>query len=339
MNVLGDKSLDLFDINEHDLEYEGEHQTTQENFDESFSLDLQNHTANIFGYQHHQEPQFRSNPFADPFHIFDSNNGNNHVLSSIAESVEHHFHTLQHPANLRYSPASNFFPPGEALFHQTAPPVFPEPTYAPIPQTLMPVPVHAPLMGGIPRPSFNPVYTPVPVVHHESLAPPKVELTEPPTDCSVCLASYPPSLAVLQPCRHPLCSGCLTSALNIVGEKDMECAVCKTAVADFKLVTIKKPAGKASSAGVGSEKHNAPTPLQDSPMIGVESKELEGAFEFGFDDFASGIRASTPKMEQQAQGGRNALEVSTSSSRSNKSTGKVILRIDNVPWVCRLFLV
>jgi hypothetical protein len=56
------------------------------------------------------------------------------------------------------------------------------------------------------------------------------------SDCSVCLCQNASSLAILKPCGHPLCSACLTSALNIVGEKDMECAVCKQDVQDFKLV-------------------------------------------------------------------------------------------------------
>ena len=60
--------------------------------------------------------------------------------------------------------------------------------------------------------------------------PPKIDISS----CSVCGRSSG-ALAILEPCMHPLCSACLTSALNIVGEKDMECTVCKVAVADFPL--------------------------------------------------------------------------------------------------------
>ncbi|KAG2003629.1 hypothetical protein CC2G_004218 [Coprinopsis cinerea AmutBmut pab1-1] len=352
MNInLGNKSLELFDINEHDLEYETELQATEEPYDESFSLDLQNHTANIFGYSgnpQQQEAAFRSspNPFADPFH-FDSNSaGSTNVLSSIAESVEHHFHTLQHPPNLRYSPP-NYFTSGEPLYAQRAPPAFPKPTYAPLPQTMMPMPVPvqpafvgAPPLGGT-IPGFPAISN---VIHNEGLAPPKVELAEPPTDCSVCLVSHPSSLAILQPCGHPLCSGCLTSALNIVGEKDMECAVCKTAVADFKLVTVKNPgnAKPGAKSKLNTDKSTgdhffAPPKLDlGASLINAEHKELDSAFDFGF-DFAEGIRASTPKLEQQMNlGGAGGMELSlsTSSQRSvgAPGKGKVVLRIDNVPW-------
>jgi hypothetical protein len=47
----------------------------------------------------------------------------------------------------------------------------------------------------------------------------------PHTVCSVCGCAGD-RMAVLVPCKHLLCSACMTSALNIVGEKDIHCAVC-----------------------------------------------------------------------------------------------------------------
>ncbi|KAF9486157.1 hypothetical protein BDN70DRAFT_988169 [Pholiota conissans] len=173
-----------------------------------------------------------------------------------------------------------------------------------------------------------------------------------PTDCSVCLASDPYSLAILQPCLHPLCSTCLTSALNIVGEKDMECAVCKQSVADFKLVrrsakdtkanaAVAVPALSNSTSANGSEKGGAGDMLDKSffghsfPSSGSSNafdhdadsestRDLESAFEFGL-DFGE-LRASTPNLEPQHSSGEH------SSLRDLPKEDNVVLRIDNVPW-------
>ncbi len=125
--------------------------------------------------------------------------------------------------------------------------------------------------------------------------------------CSVC-GNLGPSLAELEPCTHLLCSACLTSALNIVGEKDMECAVCKTGVANFHL---------RNTASKGSSVPSAGTP-RGGPMPGafdVSNKEnLVNDFHF-FDLQGS----STPnRSERHLPLGEGELPV---------------LRIDNVPWV------
>ena len=52
------------------------------------------------------------------------------------------------------------------------------------------------------------------------------------------LLRWQSSLAISQRHKQPLCSACLTSASNVVGEKDMQCAVCKQSVANFKLVFL-----------------------------------------------------------------------------------------------------
>ncbi|EPQ53578.1 hypothetical protein GLOTRDRAFT_139764 [Gloeophyllum trabeum ATCC 11539] len=119
------------------------------------------------------------------------------------------------------------------------------------------------------------------------------------TSCSVC-GREASSLAILDPCGHPLCSGCLTSALNIVGEKDMQCAVCKTSVDDFHLKNV-------PVTGSGSAPTSRPSPkvMDDSPLNGFDDAEL-------FFDRLQG--ASTP-IEDVPRAGDYP-----------------VLRIDNVPW-------
>jgi hypothetical protein len=122
--------------------------------------------------------------------------------------------------------------------------------------------------------------------------------------CSVCGTSNPFPKAILIPCSHPLCSACLTSALNIVGEKDMECFVCKGGVKDFKLV-----GGGAGGDGKDEQKR------EEGQKDGGEGKE--GLFEF-FEDVRA--RSSPPPVKPNVSGG-------------TKLTENVVLRIDNVPWV------
>ncbi|GJE86652.1 RING-finger domain-containing protein [Phanerochaete sordida] len=133
-----------------------------------------------------------------------------------------------------------------------------------------------------------------------------------PPSCSVCGACKG-SLAVLEPCAHPLCSGCLTSALNIVGEKDMECAVCKSKVLDFKLKKVED----LSSPNVG------PIPLVDNDAIGYNHGFMlpnDGAAS-DFFDRAQG--ASTPVAHSRP---------SRETAKAGKLDDSVVLRIDNVPW-------
>ena len=135
------------------------------------------------------------------------------------------------------------------------------------------------------------------------------------SSCSVCGARKG-SLAVLDPCSHPLCSGCLTSALNIVGEKDMECAVCKSKVLDFKLTKVESMSG-------------SPTPVAPVHMDDSDSDPYGQAFALpsdgGIQDFfdrAQGV--STPVARSRPL---------PATAKANKSDEMVVLRIDNVPWV------
>lgn len=160
-------------------------------------------------------------------------------------------------------------------------------------------------------------------------APASPEPESPPVACSVCSRQNPPRLAILVPCKHPLCSACLTSALNIVGEKDMECAVCRQSVEDFKLVSGSPPKAKksASSRSVLDDGRTAKgksflDPLFSSP--GSTGGGLESAFEFerGESIFShSEVRASTPPPRSHRRINGRAPQENT------------VLRIDNVPWV------
>ncbi|KAF8156892.1 hypothetical protein B0H34DRAFT_477464 [Crassisporium funariophilum] len=367
-----DTSLDLFDIDENDFEYE--HDFQDSHIEDSFSRSLHARTGNNFGYPNFNQPQqqaqrqvYPNENFADPFQPVGAVNGlsNGHVLSSIAESVEHHFHASrqQQPQAQYYEdhqqPARGFYAPSARLrpqYNQGMPQAYPAPTYVPVPQ-----------------PSVMPFHTPP--MHHKAVAErsysssidnhtaPCLLDSAPSTDCSVCLASHPDTLAILLPCSHPLCSACLTSALNIVGEKDMQCAVCKQGVADFKLVigSSKASSGSKPPATKGErEKAGAPvardqsdtvgrsfmdpmfsgSPVSSDPFeqeIGNDSAEgLESAFEFGL-DFGE-LRASTPKLERQMQDtsteGASRTSVSMNSAKREVKRGEenVVLRIDNVPW-------
>ena len=146
--------------------------------------------------------------------------------------------------------------------------------------------------------------------------PPQVASKSVPQDtpaCSVC-GSSSGSIAVLEPCAHPLCSGCLTSALNIVGEKDMECAVCKAKVDDFKLQKLSLPSELSA---------RAPQPPRNSVF-------LHEPLESGFQDFIDRAQgSSTPVTESKA---------TRQQGSSNKVNERPVLRIDNVPWVCGCLL-
>jgi hypothetical protein len=130
--------------------------------------------------------------------------------------------------------------------------------------------------------------------------------------CSVC-GNPGPSLAELEPCAHLLCSACLTSALNIVGEKDMECAVCKTGVANFHL--------RNSASSMGSSVQTAGVPrgcLTSGALDSFNKENLVNEFHF-FDLQGS----STPNRSERHHFLRE---------------GELpVLRIDNVPWVCIWF--
>lgn len=390
-----DSSLDLFNINEHDHEYDhNDLQRSEDLYDESFSLDLQSHTANIFGYtsSHSNNDARLSSNNSDPF--FDNASsgygGQNQVLNTISEGAEHQFHAnqgLARPMNLMnsypayYSSSSadsgvfghyqpiqkpNFVPQlphqhqGHVPQHVVPPTSLNGRSLNTFGQTMQPYQQH-PFVA----PCLAPVTPPPPGVailaaagahlstiqHHAPPPHPFSSVTDSttiadgsgagPTDCSVCMASYPLSLAILRPCGHPLCSGCLTSALNIVGEKDMRCAVCAKGVEDFRLISIKKPSPAGIGGQMGMDVANNRGKGTSVGVIGSGSAafggdltrgtsarremELDGeSMDFGFN--VDDLRASTPKIELQQRTG-------SASAKTGDSSQNVVLRIDNVPWV------
>jgi hypothetical protein len=143
-----------------------------------------------------------------------------------------------------------------------------------------------------------------------------------PKACSVC-DNATNRLAVLKPCNHPLCSACLTSALNIVGEKDMRCSVCNNAVDDFKLQTF------AGGIGGGSPPAQAAAPTTSTPPSNRRSSLLPSAFDQSLDDSLGGVSPFPLFGEVQA---------ASSPFGSRRVSGvipgeNIVLRIDNVPWV------
>lgn len=128
--------------------------------------------------------------------------------------------------------------------------------------------------------------------------------------CSVC-GQTSSSLAVLDPCSHVLCSACLTSALNIVGEKDMECAVCKIGVAAFHLRSSGAKGASPPNTAHGASQHgNFGTNDADGPFGHFNFFNVpETTSSHGF----GGVR-HTPARPGELP----------------------VLRIDNVPWVSRL---
>jgi hypothetical protein len=115
-----------------------------------------------------------------------------------------------------------------------------------------------------------------------------------PNDCPVC-GNAADKFVALSPCTHVLCSGCFTSSLNIVGEKTMECAVCREAVESFDMRATSLPS----------------TPSTNSAGSGVSNERL-------FDSI---------------YGRRQARSSSSSSLSGMPAVSSTVLRIDNVPWV------
>ncbi|KAF9003258.1 hypothetical protein BDQ17DRAFT_1355829 [Cyathus striatus] len=406
LNPQDTSSLDLFDIDENDFEFEPDYPEQSVNYtqqpsnaNDSFTLNLQRQqrlaslnigNANImntnYGYPPvrfaptlQQTPSFSN--FADPFLSagMPQPQHQSQPLTNMSESLENQFHSQRFREDMHYGYGTRLPiaqpTPQLGMLSQG----YPKPVYVPIPAFPSPVlPPPSPAILSAPAESVSgdadveDASSTCGALSNSSSAPS-------PDDCSVCLAPSPSTLAVLKPCEHPLCSGCLTSALNIVGEKDMECAVCKTPVADFKLVVGKKN-GTASPVPEkneeGGEKNDNNMKIEDekdrkkvaldgafslaagSPIscngtfeIGNESVgELESPFEFGLDFQVGEMRASTPKLEQQAaaspfgkkgsqvksliQGkGKPAQKAGGITKRGDKKNDdNVVLRIDNVPW-------
>jgi hypothetical protein len=145
--------------------------------------------------------------------------------------------------------------------------------------------------------------------------PPSFDVTKASPACSVC-GSSSGSLAILDPCTHPLCSGCLTSALNIVGEKDMECAVCKAKVNDFKLQKLCMP----------NEEFETQLPSQATKVLSdIPFGSVTEPLEYGLQEFINRAQASSTPIP----GAKTSRQSSINMHRDESA----VLRIDNVPWV------
>ncbi|THH13618.1 hypothetical protein EW146_g6620 [Bondarzewia mesenterica] len=175
-------------------------------------------------------------------------------------------------------------------------------TFSPSQRLALPLALHDPFDGsGLSDLSFPRIPAPVFFPHNECSETPSKTGD---SSCSVC-GQTSSSLAVLDPCSHVLCSACLTSALNIVGEKDMECAVCKIGVADFHLRT---------SGMNGSTGSNGTRVPQTNGFKVTDVDGLLGQFNiFDIAETSTTINAG----QRQASGRPGELPV---------------LRIDNVPW-------
>ncbi|KAG7446812.1 uncharacterized protein BT62DRAFT_1075568 [Guyanagaster necrorhizus] len=345
-----DLSLDLFDIDENDVEHD---------YDYDYQLEIETSRTHEHLLPRHDDTQsqyqqdyvtyhLRNNApppapimpvygqpnFADPFNAAGGVGTGTGLNNSIAQSVEQHFQQYR--------------------------------SQYPFTRQLLPYQEHSLPTIGVPRTNANlepgHLSMPLPVTQSKSSTqgsyhvPMKTPVPEPPSNpvsCSVCSRHNPPRLAILVPCNHPLCSACLTSALNIVGEKDMECAVCKNSVEDFKLISGSGPVKKKSKTdrrSFGSVESNGDQrsgcddeqicrgkgfmdPLFSSPGSAVSTGftgGLESAFEFGGQAFFTNddVRASTPPPATL----RRPLDHDHSPRRQSLLKDHVVLRIDNVPW-------
>ncbi|KAH0834794.1 hypothetical protein J3R83DRAFT_10395 [Lanmaoa asiatica] len=150
--------------------------------------------------------------------------------------------------------------------------------------------------------------------------------TSPHTTCSVC-DCIGDRMAVLVPCKHLLCSACMTSALNIVGEKDIHCAVCKTFVNDFELQTASDD--DASASTVSQRRRPVVSDITSSPL---QQRSVRGEPAFlpsTFDPSPLPSLMSTISLRNPQMPHSSTFSIAPQAQR----TENVVLRIDNVPWV------
>ncbi|KAJ3969107.1 hypothetical protein EV361DRAFT_951752 [Lentinula raphanica] len=246
---------------------------------------------------------------------------------------------LTHPAASR---GSAYLPIGQVLgvpmYHENQMlPQYPMHPVSQLPPAHMPVPLplHQALHNtdaGLlvtSHPSSQ-VSTPVPTVAETP------DATETPKCCSIC-ARKPPALtrlAILTPCGHALCPACLTSALNIVGEKDMECAGCRAKVADFKLISIASDDPLTEQTGSSVKAHEK---KENHDMILGNSTEID-TFDLSSMDEPNffnddNLRASTPPPKAKGMRRVSAPAAEPMPVQGAENDGDpVVLRIDNVPW-------
>ncbi|KAG6334472.1 hypothetical protein ID866_4620 [Astraeus odoratus] len=132
-------------------------------------------------------------------------------------------------------------------------------------------------------------------------------------------------LVVLQPCKHTHCDACFTSALNIVGEKDMECAVCKASVVNFAFHLLDHEAIEP----LGSSQPSQFPVFFDFAVSPMQQRSSKGDYFCPNDLHAKPLPSLMSTMSlygdicDQSPGGFPFPAL-----RSEN----IVLRIDNVPW-------
>lgn len=157
----------------------------------------------------------------------------------------------------------------------------------------------------------------------------QINATTKPTFSSCLVCGRPGGrLVVIEPCKHPHCNACFTSALNIVGEKDMECAVCKTSVLNFAFHTVScRETDALSSINLQS---NQTTAFLDNATSPLQQRSSRG-------DYSFSPSVSNPKPLPSLM---SAMSFYSSShdispigfSPLTQKVENIVLRIDNVPW-------
>lgn len=150
--------------------------------------------------------------------------------------------------------------------------------------------------------------------------------TSPHTTCSVC-GYTGDRMAALVPCKHLLCSACMTSALNIVGEKDIHCAVCKTFVNDFELQTASDDDTSAST--ISQRRFPAVSDMASSPLQQRSVRGEPALLPSTFDPNPLPSLMSTMALYNPQMRHSSTFAIAPQAQRAEN----VVLRIDNVPWV------
>ncbi|KIO32339.1 hypothetical protein M407DRAFT_18654 [Tulasnella calospora MUT 4182] len=159
------------------------------------------------------------------------------------------------------------------------------------------------------------------------------------------------TLSYLQPCQHAICHQCFTGMLNIVGEKGLECPMCKGQVTSFDVQGDYHHHQQHSSTS--SPMRAAPSyhSLEKNPIAATASgsttklKTTTGQHLPATISFASVLNA---KMKMKAAAGLataddvfsstftpSSFAVGDASSTAPSTTTEPdlpVLRIDNLPW-------
>ncbi|KAG8898726.1 hypothetical protein FRC01_010787, partial [Tulasnella sp. 417] len=163
------------------------------------------------------------------------------------------------------------------------------------------------------------------------------------------------TLSYLQPCQHAICHQCFTGMLNIVGEKGLECPMCKGQVTSFDVQTdyhhsaslsIGTPPAKTTSANHPSERNFAATaagpaltkvkttattaghlPPTFASVLNSKTKMKSAMLATADEVFSSTFLPSSSNV-----GDVSSTTAAPSSTSSTTTPELPVLRIDNLPW-------